>query len=273
MSRGLGDVYKRQGAEPDVQAAAGEARPDRPLLRETLARLAHEDPAAGARVLTGLLPALGLAIEGPLDLDLVLAEGGVLAVSVEDGATTVRPLDRPRSRRGADARLSAAAAPLADLLAGHGPAPRRFTGPLRLTGRRRDRARAALAALPGGAPGLAAAVAAGARVEPADVWRLLALAVDPAWTRGHAFTVAQEVTGEGGGTWYLTASDDGLAAGGTPPPEGEPAAAVTLSRAALDAMLRGEDAPAGERPRVRGDRAAVALLKEWMDRVRGAAAA
>jgi hypothetical protein len=48
-----------------------------------------------------------------------------------------------------------------------------------------------------------------------------------------------------------------------------PDAVVTLTRPAFDALLRREPAPRGERPRIRGDRAAVALLKAWTDRAQG----
>jgi hypothetical protein len=42
-----------------------------------------------------------------------------------------------------------------------------------------------------------------------------------------------------------------------------------MSLAAFTHLLRGEAAPSGERPTVRGDRAAVALLRAWTERARG----
>ena len=41
-----------------------------------------------------------------------------------------------------------------------------------------------------------------------------------------------------------------------------------MTRAAFDRLLRGDPAAEGERPIVRGDRAAVAALKRWTDRAR-----
>ena len=38
----------------------------------------------------------------------------------------------------------------------------------------------------------------------------------------------------------------------------------------FERLLRGEPADPSERPLVRGDRAAVAILKAWTDRARGA---
>jgi hypothetical protein len=52
---------------------------------------------------------------------------------------------------------------------------------------------------------------------------------------------------------------------GTAPPD----ATVTMSSAAFEHLLRGEPAPSGERPAVRGDRAAVALLRAWTERAQG----
>ena len=45
------------------------------------------------------------------------------------------------------------------------------------------------------------------------------------------------------------------------PPEGGADATVTMTREAFGQLLRGEPVPAGQRPSIRGDRAAVALLK------------
>jgi len=43
-----------------------------------------------------------------------------------------------------------------------------------------------------------------------------------------------------------------------------------MTRAAFERLLRDEPADPAERPLVRGDRAAVAILKAWTDRARGA---
>jgi hypothetical protein len=48
-----------------------------------------------------------------------------------------------------------------------------------------------------------------------------------------------------------------------------PDAVVTMSRATYLHVLRGEPAPSGERPAIRGDRAAVALLRAWTERAQG----
>ena len=47
----------------------------------------------------------------------------------------------------------------------------------------------------------------GAPVDPDLLYRSLAYAIDPEWTRGHNFRVGYEVAGEGGGRWHLDVGD------------------------------------------------------------------
>ena len=44
-----------------------------------------------------------------------------------------------------------------------------------------------------------------------------------------------------------------------------------MSRAAFDRLLRAETVPSGDRPMVRGDRDAVALMRSWTQRAQGGA--
>jgi hypothetical protein len=157
-------------------------------------------------------------------------------------------------------------AALAELLAGEPRRVRRFRGPARASGKR---ARTAdLAPLSTAPLSLADALRAGARLDPDLVYAALPYAIAPEWTRGHAFTVAQEVVGLR--TWFVTARD------GAPLTVATTAAApadatVTMTRAGFAALLRGEPPAPPDRPAIRGDRAAVAALKAWTDRARGGA--
>ena len=117
---------------------------------------------------------------------------------------------------------------------------------------------------------LADVVRAGARLEPWLVYRALPHAIPPEWTRGHVFTVAQEIVELAPRAWYITARDGvrltvvehvaGAAADAT----------VTMNRATFDRLLRGESVAGGELPVIRGDRDAVMTLKRWTDLARGA---
>ena len=115
---------------------------------------------------------------------------------------------------------------------------------------------------------LAEVARAGAHLDPGLVYRLLSYAIHPSWTRGHDFTIAQEITGAPPETWYLTARDGaGVTVSATAPAEA-PAATVTMSRQVFDRLLREEPVPAGRRPVVRGDHSAVAAMHAWTQRVR-----
>jgi hypothetical protein len=122
-----------------------------------------------------------------------------------------------------------------------------------------------LRALPATSISLADAARAGAELEPSLVYRALSYAVDPSWTTGERFTLAQEITGERPETWYLSARDGAGMTVSEAPPEAGVDATVSMSRATFFRMLRGEPVPSGERPAVRGDRRLVGLVKTWMD--------
>ena len=95
-------------------------------------------------------------------------------------------------------------------------------------------------------------------------------AIAPEWTRGHVFTVAQQIPELGPRAWYVTARD-GVPLDVVEHVAGAAAdATVTMTRAAFDRLLRGEPAVAGELPAVRGNRDAVATLKRWTELAAGA---
>ena len=84
---------------------------------------------------------------------------------------------------------------------------------------------------------------------------VLAHVIDPAWTRGHDFTVEQRV---GEAAWFIVARDaGGLGVTRTLPTA--PRATVIARRRRLPAPAARRARAAGERPAVRGDRVAVAL--------------
>jgi hypothetical protein len=82
--------------------------------------------------------------------------------------------------------------------------------------------------------------------------------------------VAQQVAGDPPATWYITVGNGrGIKVRTTPPDDGADAT-VTMTPEGFGHLLRGEPAPPGHRPIVRGDREAVALLKSWIDRAQAA---
>jgi hypothetical protein len=94
----------------------------------------------------------------------------------------------------------------------------------------------------------------------------LPYAIDPAWTRGHTFTIEHRI---GDSSWFVVARDAGGLTVTRAVPDRPPDAVVSISADGFQRLVRAEPAPSGERPVVRGDRVAVAVLKGWMDRAQG----
>ena len=194
----------------------GTDRRDYPLLRGAVVKLAHDDPALACRLLAALLPAQGTAIEGPLSYDLTITGTGTYGIAIAAGRAGVEELDAPRGRRDADFHLTADPLILAELLAGVDHRIGRFFGPARVRGRKRHVKE--LRPLQTSTATLTDAARAGASLDPELVYRTFAYAVHPSWTRGHDFTVAQEIEGDPAETWYLTARDGaGLTVSATAP--------------------------------------------------------
>jgi hypothetical protein len=251
---------------PARSLMVGTDRRDYPLLRGAIVKLAHDDPAVAARLLVALLPAQAVAIEGPLSYDVTIREAGTFGVAIAGGRASVERLEAPHPRSVADFHLIGDAVTIAEVLAGVNHRIGRFFGPIRARGRRRRVKE--LRPLTAGTVSLQDAARAGARLDPELVYRVLAYAVHPSWTRGCDFTVAQEVTGEPPETWYLTARDGaGLTLSNTA--DGDPDATVTMGRDVFDRLLRGEPVPRGRRPAVHGDREAVDQLQACTQRARG----
>ena len=247
--------------------ATGRSQRQYPWLRGALVKLAHDDPEAAGRIIAGLLPVQAVIVQGPVDYDLTITEIGTFSVSVNSGRAYVNAIAEPRGRREAEFHLSADALTLAELIAGVPHKLGRFRGPARVSGRKR-RAKP-LKSIRTAGLSLAEAARAGARLEPALVFRTFPYVIHPAWSRNQSFTVAQQILGDPPETWYLVVGNGrGMRVLSTPPEDGADAT-VTMTREAFGHLLRGEPVPSGHRPSIRGDRAAVALLKRWLDRAQG----
>jgi hypothetical protein len=254
-------------ADLDAAAAALRARDLGPprRLRDALVSFAREDPQSAGALLAQMLPSLGAVVDGRASYDVAITGVGIYAVTVADGGTRAVRLRRLRPRGKADLALIADPLALAEWLAGEEVRVGRWRGRIRRRGARG--ALAPLSELPAGALSFTDAARAGARPDPGLVFRTLAHAIDPDWTRGHTFTVAQTIDDQ---TWHLTARDgEGLEVVADPA-AGAPDATVTLTRAAFDSLLRDEPPPRDELPSIRGDRSAVTLLRDWADQVRRA---
>ena len=168
-----------------------------------------------------LVPAQRMLVGYPLEYDLLIRGTGLYAVSLTASGATARPLERPRPRAAAAFHVAADAAALAELLAGVEKRMGRWSGSVRIRGRR-GRARALRTALVRCDLSLAAAARAGARLDPDVVFPAFAYAVDPAWTRGHRFTVAQEILDPEPARWHVAVRDGAPLAVTRRPPADRP---------------------------------------------------
>ena len=249
---------------PPRAHATGQSQRTYPWLRGALVKLAHDNPRAAGLALAGLLPVQAVIVEGALDYDLTIAEVGTFSVTLAAGRAYVVELEEPRGRSEAEFHLSGDALSLAELVAGVKHPIRRFRGPVRIRGRRRRLK--PLRAIPGTQLSLAEAARAGARLDPGVVFGTIPYVIHPAWSRDHSFTIGLEVAGETRETWYIGVGNGSGIQVSTAPPRQAPDASVTMTRETFGLLLGGEPAPRGALPTVRGDRAAVAQLKGWLDR-------
>jgi hypothetical protein len=254
-----------QPARADV---VGRSKREYPWLRGALVKLAHDDPRAAARLLLGLVPVQRALVSPPLEYDLTIQGSGTYAISVSTDRAQAKEIEAPRPRAIAAFHLAADVVTLAELLAGVDKRMGRWFGPVKVRGRRRG-AEALRDALASTDLSLSAAARAGADLDPDLVFRAFAYAIHPSWTRGHRFTVAQELIDPTPLRWHVAVRDGAPVSIERRPPALPPEAVVSMSRAAFGHLLRGEPGPSGERPSVRGDRAAVAVLKAWTDRAQG----
>src|SRR5437588_1221161 len=244
--------------------------------RTALREMARDDPELAARLVLQSLPAAAARISPPLAYDLMVDELGTWRVAVTDGGTTVQRRD-PSSENGApvdvDFRLETDPAGLAAMASGTSPLRLMLGGRVRIRGKRR-RALKLRAMASDGDVSLADALAAGAELDADAVYRSLEYLIDPEWTRGHRFALAYEVSGEGGGTWYVHVNDgDRVRVTTEPPEDGVVAGTTRLDIDTYRGLISGRLTPAQtmreQLADVDGEIYPGTLLGRWMERAQG----
>ena len=228
--------------------------------------MVRDDPQLAARLVIQTLPAAATRLDDDVRYDLSVLELGTWRVTRE--AVTRR--DNGASGDGVDFHLLTDARGLAAMAAGASPMTLLLQRKLKIRGKL-HRAGKLRAMADGPDPSVAEAIRAGAEVDADAIYRSLAYMIDPEWTRGHEFTVAYEVTGEGGGTWFVRIRDgkrplvttDGA----------DPDAKLTLSSGTYRSLVGGEmTAPEAMRSHlveVEGQLHPVTLLGRWIERAQG----
>src|SRR3954449_1450010 len=233
--------------------------------------MANADPDLAAELALMSLPVAAKRINGQLTYDLTVQGWGTYRVSKRNGDASVdaqpeRPdVDRPDP--GVDFTMVMDARTLAQMAAGASPARLMLDGRLRIRGKRRRALK--LRAMAEGELDLAEVLRSGADIDPDLLYRSLEYLIDPAWTKGHKFTVVYELDGE---AWQVEIRDGNrpTVASGHPTRAN---ATVRLSRATFNSMLNGEMTPTEAMQKgltaVEGEIFPVVLLGRWMERAQG----
>jgi len=236
--------------------------------REALGRVADHDPELAARLVLMTLPAAAAAIPAKLAYALDVGGVGAYRVSVADGRARVEPATDGQPT---DFSLSTDARSLVDMALGR-------RSPLALTLRRRLRIRGSrrrallLRRMSAEQPGPADVLRAGGRLDPDLLYRALPYMIEPEWTRGHRFTVAYELTGDGGGRWFVEVRDGEPLRVTREEPEHMDAVA-RLSYESYQRLAAGEITPTEAMQNritdVEGEMHPVTLLGRWIERSQG----
>jgi ribonucleoside-diphosphate reductase beta chain len=222
--------------------------------RAALHNMAEREPELAARLILMTLPGAAAKVGSALSYVLEITELGTHRVGSGDP----------------DFRLQADARTLVDLATGaHGPLGLMMRGRLRIRGKRRKAIK--LRRMSSGELSLAGVVEAGGTLDPDILYRSLPYLIDPDWTKGHAFTVRYVVTGEGGGTWYVTVRD------GQPlevtREDREVAGTATVSFDSYQRMASGQVSPSiamqNQLTRIEGELHPITLLGRWIARAQG----
>jgi ribonucleoside-diphosphate reductase beta chain len=236
--------------------------------QRALQRMAASDPELAARLIVQSLPAAAANLPDGLSYRLELDGVGAWTVSSLGGRAKVAEVLAGADLNGETFAISTDAETLARVASGHNPVGPLARGKLKLRGRRR-KAFALRRLDPDAGPRDLARL--GLPIDADLVFRSLAYAIEPEWTRGHRFTVAYQLVGKGGGTWRVEV-DDGRIAVERGLGE-DPDALVRIRYSDWVALLSGELTPADAmrlgKTEVEGRIPPVTRLGRWIDRAQG----
>jgi ribonucleoside-diphosphate reductase beta chain len=239
--------------------------------RAALREIAADDPDLAARLILMTLPATASRMEGDLVYDLEVEGLGTRRVIVAHGRARVQ--DSPDGAGQTDFRIRTDPRTLVDLVTGKSsPIRLMLSRRLRIQGKRRRALR--LREMSSAGADLAELVDAGGTLDPDVLYRSLPYLVDPEWTNGHDFTVRYQVTGQGGGEWYVSARDgERLEVTREAPKDREVAGTARVSFEGYQRMAAGKVSPSKAMETqltvVDGQIHPVTVLGRWIDRAQG----
>src|SRR4051794_29987322 len=239
--------------------------------QEAFRQMAQSDPDLAAKLVLMSLPVAAKRIPGSLTYDLTVQGWGTYRVSKQNGTATVEEqpersdVDRPDA--GVDFTMVTDARTLAQMAAGANPARLMLDGKLRIRGKRRRALK--LRAMAEGELDLAEVLRSGGEIDPDLLYRSLEYLIDPAWTKGHKFTVVYELEGD---AWQVEVRDGSRVTVATGRPN-KAESTVRLSLQTFHSLLNGELTPTEAMQKdltsVEGQIYPVTLLGRWMERAQG----
>ena len=236
--------------------------------QRALRRMAESEPELAARLIVQSLPAAAAKLPEGMSYRLELDGLGAWTVSSFGGRAKVAEVLAGADLNGEAFAISTDAETLAKVASGRNPVGPLMSGRLKLRGRRRKALALRRLEADAGPRDLARL---GQRVDADLVFRSLAYAIEPEWTRGHRFIVAYQLVGEGGGTWRVEVDDGGVR---VERGLGENADAIVRIRytdwlALLSGELTPPDAMRLGKTEVEGSIPPVTRLGRWIDRAEG----
>jgi hypothetical protein len=112
----------------------------------------------------------------------------------------------------------------------------------------------------------------GGEVDPDPIYRALEYLIDPEWTRGHRFVVGYELTGEGGGKWFVQVRDGERPVVTTEPP-GEVNGTGVMDMDTWRRVVAGEMTPTramqDQLTWIEGEIYPVVMMGRWIERSQG----
>jgi ribonucleoside-diphosphate reductase beta chain len=233
-----------------------------------LRRMSQQDPELAARMILHAMPAAAATLPTGLSYRLELEGMGAWRVTALEDRAEVTTADPGGEMNGDAFAIATDPGTLAKLASGANPIPALLGGRLRLRGKRR-KAFALRHLSPDAGPRQLAKL--GLPVDPDLLYRSLAYAIEPEWTRGHSFKIGYELVGEGGGAWTVEVDDGTVRTAAGLSEDAD--AVVRLRFSDWLRLLSGEISPTDAMrlglTEVDGNVPEVTLLGRWIDRAEG----
>jgi ribonucleoside-diphosphate reductase beta chain len=241
---------------------------DQGTATDALRRMAESEPELAARMMLQSLPVAAADLPPGLSYRLELSDLGAWRVSPNGGPAEVSEVQPGGELNGDAFAIETDARTLAMLAAGANPIGAMMRGRLKLRGKRRKALALRRLSQDAGPRELAKA---GLPVDPDLLFRSLAYAIDPEWTRGHCFRIGYELIGEGGGTWTVIVDDGSIRC--ERGLDEEPESLVRIRYEDWVKLLSGEVTPSDSTrtglTELHGSVPEVTLLGRWIDRAEG----